>query len=151
MKNRRTVRRLWIPLVHLHISQHAAAPLQQHRLFLRPPSNVSHMNRLSAEQKDLFTECKLLKIIWFVLIFRSMLAVLITPFCFFWVNCDLKQWRAAHWACFASFGLNSDLWIIPFTTSASKLAVWHASPLSSSVCWSLISLESDSALQRLLF
>lgn len=38
------------------------------------------------------------------------------------------------------FGLNSDPGIIPFTTSSFKLAVWHASPLSSSVCCSLISL-----------
>lgn len=71
------------------------------------------------------------------------------PLSHFWflpLNCDLKQqvviWnkRAPHWACCASSGLNSDLWLIPFTTSLFKLAVWHSSALISSTGSSLISL-----------
>lgn len=67
--------------------------------------------------------------------------VLLTEVWFETKDCDLKQRRAAHCACFASFGLNSDPWIIPFTTSIFfffKLAVWHASPLSSAVAVHLL-------------
>lgn len=35
-----------------------------------------------------------------------------------------------HRACFASFGLNCDLWGNPFHCLCFKLAVWHSTPLS---------------------